>query len=276
MFKRIILLLVFSLIWAGVASGTSITIPVGCEVNILTSPAQWCADEYIVDGALHTYAPSAICGATVSGSGEVSLPVELSKFYAEVVPSGILLHWETAAEINNAGFYLYRAIGEMPSFQKMASLIPGAGTSNEVHAYSYLDTNVQEGKLYTYKLSDIEEDTGLETFHPAIAVIAGKGMLDNQDMPDQFSLHDNYPNPFNPTTTVSFDLPEAANLHLAIYDATGKLVRSFAGGEMWSGGSYSVIWNGKADNEKDVSSGTYFCKMVTEKYSETKAMVLLK
>ena len=74
----------------------------------------------------------------------------------------------------------------------------------------------------------------------------------------------------------SFDLPEAANLNLAIYDVTGKLVKSFAKGEVWSGGSYSVIWNGEDDNGNVVSSGTYFCKMITDKYSETKAMVLLK
>ena len=110
MFKKISFLLIFTLVAAAtVFAQTSITIPVGAEVNILTSPAQWCADEYIVDGALHTYAPSAICGATVSGSGDVSLPVELSSFYAEMVCEGIKLHWETAAEINNAGFKIYKS-----------------------------------------------------------------------------------------------------------------------------------------------------------------------
>ena len=73
-----------------------------------------------------------------------------------------------------------------------------------------------------------------------------------------------------------FDLPESANLNLAIYDVSGKLVKSYATGEMWTGGSYSVIWTGEDDNGNIVSSGTYFCKMVTEQYSEVKAMVLLK
>ena len=197
------------------------------------------------------------------------LPVELSSFHAEVTKEGINLHWETAAEINNAGFNLYKN-GELVTF------VNGYGTTNESHSYSYLDTNVQEGRLYTYEIEDIEEDTGVATRHPAIAVIAGKGMLQDTDTPTNYNLHEAYPNPFNPTTTVSFDLPEAANLHLSIYDATGKLVRTFADGETWNGGSYSVIWNGEDDAGNDVSSGTYFCKMVTEKYSETKAMVLLK
>ena len=200
----------------------------------------------------------------------VPLPVELSSFYAEAVQEGVKLHWATTAEINNAGFYLYR------DGQKITNLIPGYGTTNEPHEYTYLDTDVTEGKLYTYQISDIEEDTGLETFHPEIAVIAGKGMVNNQDTPSAFALHEVYPNPFNPTTNISFDLPESANLRLAIYDVSGKLIKSFADGEMWAGGSYSVIWNGDDDNGNVVSSGTYFCKMVTEQYSETKAMVLLK
>ena len=54
---------------------------------------------------------------------------------------------------------------------------------------------------------------------------------------------------------------------------TGKI---YADGEMWNGGSYSVVWSGKNDMGDVVGSGTYFCKMVTEKYSETKPLVLLK
>jgi hypothetical protein len=97
-----------------------------------------------------------------------------------------------------------------------------------------------------------------------------------KELPSSMKIWQNYPNPFNPSTTISFDLPEAANLNLAIYDVTGKLVRSFAAGEIWNGGRYSVVWNGKDDNGNIVSSGTYFCKMVTEEYSEVKAMVLLR
>jgi polyhydroxybutyrate depolymerase len=96
------------------------------------------------------------------------------------------------------------------------------------------------------------------------------------DVPENFELSQNYPNPFNPTTTISFDLPEATTLNLAIYDVTGKLVRTFAADELWNGGSYSVIWNGEDDNGTAVSSGTYFCKMVTDKYSDVMPLVLVK
>jgi hypothetical protein len=200
----------------------------------------------------------------------VPLPVELAYFHAGIEEGGVKLYWGTASEIDNIGFYLYK------NGEKLTSLIAGAGTSNEAHDYSYFDANVTPGELYTYSISDIEDNTGTETFHPEIAVIAGQGMINpDDDIPEMFILHDNYPNPFNPSTTVSFDLPEAINLELAIYDAAGKLVKTFADG-MWNAGSYSVIWNGQDDDGDGVSSGTYFCKMVTEKYSETKILVLLK
>ncbi len=198
------------------------------------------------------------------------LPVELTSFYATVIPNGIELHWETASEINNKGFYIYK------NGVKTGNLIEGHGTTNEAHEYGYLDTNVVKGKLYTYQIEDIEEDTGLATRHPAIAVIAGQGMVENSDTPEKFALYNSYPNPFNPETTIKFDIPHSANISLKIYDAAGRLVRTFAAGETWSGGSYSVIWNGKNDMGDVVGSGTYFCKMVTEKYSEVKQLVLLK
>ncbi len=165
----------------------------------------------------------------------------------------------------------------------ITNLIPGAGTSNETHDYSYLDTNVQNGTLYRYKLSDINSETGLETFHPEIAVIAGQGMVDpSNPLPTAFALRQNHPNPFNPETMIEFDVPGTptvarlgAVLRLNIYDASGKLIKTLIDKPM-EPGYHSVVWNGTDDNGKFVNSGVYFYKMRTEGYSNIRRCVMLK
>jgi flagellar hook assembly protein FlgD len=130
--------------------------------------------------------------------------------------------------------------------------------------------------LYTYKISDIEENTNIETFHPAITVMADGNIINHKDIPKVFALHTNYPNPFNPETTIEFDLPKDASLQLKIYDVTGKLVRTYADGERWDAGYHSVVWDGKDERGKSLSSGMYFYRMITDEFNQTKQMLLLK
>jgi hypothetical protein len=211
-------------------------------------------------------------------SGDTPLPVELTDFYAQSVSAGIELNWSTASEVDNAGFKVYRAVGDQSGFQGLTGLITGAGTSNEPHTYSYLDTDVVTGELYRYKLSDINSETGVETFHPEIAVIAGKGMVDpNNPIPDVYALRQNHPNPFNPKTTIEFDVPvETYNYtSLRIYDVSGKLVKTLVD-EPLEPGYHSVVWDGKDDNGKSVNSGVYIYKMRTEGYHKVRRCVMLK
>jgi hypothetical protein len=210
-------------------------------------------------------------------SNDEPLPVELTEFHAEVVNGGIKLHWTTASEMNNAGFKIYRKDGDLPGFQNLEGLIEGAGTTSEPQQYSFTDNDVQPNILYTYQIADIEEGTGVETLHPAITIMATKEGLESSDIPDKYALHANYPNPFNPTTTIEFDVPVGTYNHtsLRIYDSSGKLVKTLID-EPMDAGKYSVSWHGKDDSGNAVSSGTYYCKMVTEEYSETRQLVLLK
>jgi hypothetical protein len=179
--------------------------------------------------------------------------------------------------MNNAGFKIYRKDGDLPGFQNLEGLIEGAGTTSEPQQYTFTDKDVQADVLYTYQIADIEEGTGVETLHPAITIMATKEGLESSDIPDKYALHANYPNPFNPTTTIEFDVPVGTYNHtsLRIYDSSGKLVKTLID-EPMDAGKYSVSWHGKDDSGNAVSSGTYYCKMVTEEYSETRQLVLLK
>ena len=91
-----------------------------------------------------------------------------------------------------------------------------------------------------------------------------------------FGIRQNVPNPFNPSTEISFVVPESgATLTLRIYDMTGKLVRTLVDGYT-SGGTHTVSWHGRNDRGIPVSSGTYFYQITAPTFSQMKKMVLLK
>jgi len=89
-----------------------------------------------------------------------------------------------------------------------------------------------------------------------------------------FSLR-NYPNPFNPETTITYSLPEATKMRLDIYNLKGQLVKTLVN-EAKAAGKYSVIWKGTDDRHHPVSSGIYIYKMSAGKYNSTRRMILMK
>ncbi|UCH84248.1 MAG: T9SS type A sorting domain-containing protein, partial [Candidatus Latescibacterota bacterium] len=91
------------------------------------------------------------------------------------------------------------------------------------------------------------------------------------------SLGDAYPNPFNPTTTIKYTIKERAHVSLRVYNVAGQLVRTLVD-EMQAptAAGFAKEWNGMNDLGQPVSSGVYFYKLVTNNFSQTKKMVLLK
>ncbi len=89
-------------------------------------------------------------------------------------------------------------------------------------------------------------------------------------IPKYFSLHQNYPNPFNPVTKINFDLPKQSNAKIIIYDLLGREVTTLVN-EQLKPGSYSVDWDASG-----YASGVYFYSLITEGFTETKKMVLIK
>ncbi len=88
-------------------------------------------------------------------------------------------------------------------------------------------------------------------------------------------LHGNFPNPFNPTTTISYDLSSAGDVRLEIFNVLGQQVRELVN-EHQGVGSYNVVWDSRDNSNQPVSSGIYFYRLTTGDYRESKKMLLLK
>jgi hypothetical protein len=86
----------------------------------------------------------------------------------------------------------------------------------------------------------------------------------------------NFPNPFNPQTTISFDMPEALPVRLAVYDISGRLMEVLLNDDMAHQGRNQVIWQGRDQSGRQFPSGTYFYRLKAGGYVETKRMTLLK
>ena len=95
------------------------------------------------------------------------------------------------------------------------------------------------------------------------------------DIPKDFVLHHNYPNPFNPTTTIRYDLPKDSKVQIMIYDIMGRVVRILVN-EKQNGGYKSIIWNGPNDFGQEVGMGMYFYRISAGGFVQIKKMVLLK
>lgn len=103
------------------------------------------------------------------------------------------------------------------------------------------------------------------------------GIVANDDLvnPVVTALHGNYPNPFNPTTTISYSVREKQPVQLVIYNMLGQKVKTLVNGEV-EPGNHSAVWHGRDNNGRPVASGVYFFKMHAGKYTSTKKMILMK
>ena len=99
--------------------------------------------------------------------------------------------------------------------------------------------------------------------------------VDNASVPENFELFPAYPNPFNPTTTLRYDLPEATKVIIMIYDLMGRDIKTLVNHQQ-KAGYKSVVWDATNDLGEPVSAGIYLYRISAGDFHQTKKMVLLK
>ena len=101
-------------------------------------------------------------------------------------------------------------------------------------------------------------------------------VLDNVGVgPSEYGLLQNIPNPFNPETTIAYQVRESGKVQLVIYTSIGQEVRTLVD-EVKEGGQYTARWDGRDTFGRQVASGVYFYRMRADGFSDTKRMMLLK
>ncbi|HID40434.1 MAG TPA: T9SS type A sorting domain-containing protein, partial [Calditrichaeota bacterium] len=219
----------------------------------------------------NTFAPSSnpVYLTFADAANDNSLPVELVSFEALTDVGEVTLKWKTASELNNMGFNIYRTESENPDelVQVNEELIPGQGTYPNETDYIFTDKQVKSGKSYTYKLESVSL-TGVRVEEKVVDV--------EVPLPDQYVLFNNYPNPFNPETTIRFQLPETQRVKLVIYDIRGTVVKTLVNSDVYSAGDHRVVWDATDQSGNRVASGMYIYSFQAGKFNKIGKMILLK
>jgi hypothetical protein len=207
--------------------------------------------------------------AAVSVSFSEQVPAELAAFGGSVQEEGVSLNWTTISQTNNAGWLVMRSTDGI-TYEVVSDLIPGAGTSDAVINYGIKDTDLPGVEAVFYRLDQIDLDGAIHSSAP-IEVILGARFL---NLPTEFGTRV-YPNPFNPATTIAYDLPSESAVSIVIYGALGQEVRRLVT-EPKSAGRYTIQWDALDNFGRSVGSGVYIAKIEAGQFSASQKMLLLK
>ena len=186
-------------------------------------------------------------------------PVAAAIAYFDAVSEdgGVALRAQFRSNLSVDAVNVYRAVGT-GDLRLIDTVFDGSG------AFSYMDRTVQPGATYSYRIGVVDADG---EFMSPMADVTVRGLT--------AALGQNTPNPFNPTTMISFTLAQREQVTLSVYDASGKLVRTLVN-EVRGTGAHQVTWDGRNNAGATVSSGVYFYRLTAGSFTESRKMVMLK
>jgi hypothetical protein len=195
--------------------------------------------------------------------GDNPLPVELISLKASASKDVVELNWKTATEIENTGFEIERSkVKSQTSYNfewENIGFVKGSGNSNSIKEYSFQDKSPKFGK-YKYRLKQINTDGTFE-YSKVVEVVVNRPLK---------LIAKNYPNPFNPTTRIIFELPVRSNVNLSVYNLIGQKVATLVD-EQLEQGVYERNFN--AEN---LPTGIYIYTLKAGETSITNKMILMK
>jgi hypothetical protein len=217
--------------------------------------------EHVPDPTRYHYKLSAVDGGGLGSPAVIAedytVAVAISAFDARATGAGVELTWEIFADEPLSGFRVYRARGDDAAIMIHDAL--------PVHERRYTDTDIAPGASYTYTLAAVT--AGGEEIHSIPARVSAA--------PAVTALEGNFPNPFNPSTTVAFSLAQPARVRMQVFDAAGRLVTTLADGTFPAGRNH-LEWDGRNRAGTPSASGVYFLRFIAPGVHQTRKMVLLK
>ncbi len=138
------------------------------------------------------------------------------------------------------------------------------------------DGNITVGDPFVEHLS-----LGTASFSPGKTIDGNDVIIvsveedDGNPFPNSYKLYENYPNPFNPNTTIRFEIPQASHVVLKVYNIQGEEIATLVNNSL-NAGSYKAQWNGRNLNGETLSSGIYIYRIITDNFSQSHKMIMLK
>ena len=205
-------------------------------------------------------------GSTYVSDLAVLLPVELTAFTAVADGATVLLRWETASEVNNAGFEIQhrRAVEPLPATflpWETLAFVEGSGTTAVPQSYRYRVEDLLPGR-HRLRLKQLDFDGAFE-YSPEVELAIA--------LPEACLFTAAYPNPFNPQTQLSLMVKRAQHVTVSVYDLLGRQVAVLFAGEMASEQARALVF--EADG---LPSGTYVIQAVGETFTDSQQVVLAK
>jgi len=194
-------------------------------------------------------------GTNVPFGTAVPLPVELTSFTAKQTKAGVMLNWTTATEVNNFGFDIEALRATSKKWEKVG-FVEGHGNSNSPKEYSFFDNS----GATSYRLKQVDFNGNYE-YSDVVTV---------SSVITKTELYQNSPNPFNPSTKISFSLAETGKVNVSVYNVIGQKVADLVNQTMESG-VHNVDFNAS-----NLPSGLYIYRLETPNYSKTMKMMLIK
>ncbi|MFC2076836.1 LamG-like jellyroll fold domain-containing protein [candidate division KSB1 bacterium] len=184
-----------------------------------------------------------------------------------------VLSWSEAVDDDFNYFVISR--GQDTGFD--AAAVEAIGTTA---TSSYADMPPDPEAHCFYRVAAVDFSGNMSLFSEEISIgpndlKSASGISDNTALPDKFDLAQNFPNPFNPETTIRFATPEDSFVSLSVYNIFGQLVRTLKN-ERLPAGFHQIRWDGRDDMGRFIGSGVYFYSIKAGDYTGTRRMVLLK
>ena len=197
----------------------------------------------------------------IDGAGNTVVATMLQSFAAAWSDGGIRIDWTLSEIDDDAGFVVSRAAGAPGDFAR----IPSEQITREGLSFSFVDTGCEPGTTYYYR---VEVSSGTDRM-----LLFETGAVETP--PAELALGQNHPNPFNPSTTIRYQVPERCRVTLDVYSVGGDLVARLYEGYR-ERGAYTASWNGCDAKGAQMSSGVYLYRLRAGKETLSRKMILLR
>ncbi|OQY38844.1 MAG: hypothetical protein B6226_03035 [Candidatus Cloacimonetes bacterium 4572_65] len=261
--------------WSGEENWQEITYPVAAGDHTFTW--KYSKDGSVSSGSDYAWVDYIIFPSATTQSGTPSIAIDATSFDFGAVNSG-----ETVVTFSNSGDAIlsgqitgneFFTIGmEGVEAAPVVDYFVNPNEEKEVTIYFVPTENI----AYSHDIAITSNDP---TNNQLVIAVNGVGEgvpnSDESPLPVITELKGNYPNPFNPETTVRYAVKENGQVSLKIFNIKGQLVKTLVNQEV-KAGNHAIVWNGKNSFGTDVATGIYMYRLETKTYNQTKKMMLMK